>query len=71
MGQKEDASLLAVNMQASEERFKAQQKTHEEFQKLPLSHPLKQPSPEAQQHARESWNITGKPSWKKWQSEED
>ena len=63
LGQREEASLLAANMQASEERFKAQQKAHEEFQKLPLGHPLKAPSPESVARAREEFGLTGRPSW--------
>ncbi len=62
LGQREEASLLAANMQASEERFKAQQKAHEEFQKLPLGHPLKAPSPESVARAREDCGLTGKRS---------
>ena len=35
----------------------------DEFNKLPLGHPLKQPSQESIMRARQQWNITDRPSW--------
>ena len=57
--------IMNMEIEASKQRQAVKKQQLDEFNKLPLGHPLKQPTPEQIQHARETWGITGLADWQK------
>ena len=57
--------IMQMEIEASKQRQAVKKQQLDEFNKLPLGHPLKQPTPEQIQHARETWGITGLADWQK------
>ena len=55
--------IMNREIEASKQRQEQQKQQREAFAKLPLGHPLKQPSQESIMRARQQWNITDRPSW--------
>ena len=57
--------IMQMEIEASKQRQALKKQQLDEFNKLPLGHPLKQPTQEQIQHARETWGITGLADWQK------
>ena len=57
--------IMQMEIEASKQRQAVKKQQLDEFNKLPLGHPLKQPTPEQIQHARETWGISGLADWQK------
>ena len=55
--------IMNMEIEASKQRQAVKKQQLDEFNKLPLGHPLKQPSQESIMRARQQWNITDRPSW--------
>jgi len=60
-----DDLKLKQDAEEGRKRYLEAKKAQEEWNKLPLGHPAKAPSPEQAAYARRQWGITGLAEWQK------
>jgi len=58
-----DDLRLQQGAEEGRKRYLEAKKAQEEWNRLPLGHPAKAPTPESVQRSKEQWGITGRPSW--------
>ena len=58
-----DDLKLQQDAEEGRKRYLEAKKAQEEWNRLPLDHSAKAPTPESVQRAKEQWGITYRPSW--------
>jgi hypothetical protein len=65
VGAQADDLRLQQDAEEGRKRYLEAKKAQEEWNRLPLGHPAKAPSPEQVAYARKQWGITGLAEWQK------